>query len=55
MRYCKTQSDSMPVDALDFTIGALLLLLLLVNLGCSAYYFFWPKENEDGEKIDDAS
>ncbi|RVE45485.1 hypothetical protein evm_009824 [Chilo suppressalis] len=42
LRYCKTQSDYLPYDALDFIIGAILLLLLLVNFGCSAYFYFWP-------------
>ncbi|KOB77428.1 Acyltransferase OPGC1, partial [Operophtera brumata] len=47
LQHCFNQSihQGLPVDALDFTIGALLLLLLLVNLGCSAFYFFWPGEN----------
>ncbi|KAG6461562.1 hypothetical protein O3G_MSEX012708 [Manduca sexta] len=50
VRYCKTKADSLPIDALDLTIGAILLALLLVNLGCSAYHFFWPGEKDEGNK-----
>nr|XP_026488553.1 nose resistant to fluoxetine protein 6-like [Vanessa tameamea] len=50
VRYCKTQNDYVPPDFLDYIIGALLLLLLLVNLGCSAYYFFWQPEDDEGNR-----
>lgn len=49
VRYCKTQNDSVPADALDFTIGTLLILLVLVNLGCTGYYFFRPAEDGRGK------
>lgn len=51
VRYCKTQNDYIPPDTLDYIIGVLILLLLLVNLGCTVYYFFWPPENGEGKKI----
>ncbi|CAB3240482.1 unnamed protein product [Arctia plantaginis] len=50
VRYCKTKDDYIPTDTLDYIIGALLLLLLLVNLGCSAYYFLFAKENGKDNK-----
>ncbi|XP_072946464.1 nose resistant to fluoxetine protein 6-like [Epargyreus clarus] len=50
VRYCKTQKDDIPPDTLDYVVGALVLLLLLVNLGCSAHYFFWPPENGKGNQ-----
>ncbi|XP_038217990.1 regulator of hypoxia-inducible factor 1-like isoform X2 [Zerene cesonia] len=46
VRYCKTQEDQLPIDTLDIVIGLLILMLLFVNLGCSAYYFFWPPEDK---------
>nr|XP_032521984.1 O-acyltransferase like protein-like isoform X2 [Danaus plexippus plexippus] len=45
LRYCKTQKDFIPVDSLDFVFGCILLLILLVNLGCTVYYFFWRPQN----------
>ncbi|CAG9568553.1 unnamed protein product [Danaus chrysippus] len=45
LRYCKTQKDFIPVDSLDYILGTILLLILLVNLGCTAYYFFWHPQN----------
>ncbi|CAH2057841.1 unnamed protein product, partial [Iphiclides podalirius] len=51
VRYCKTQSDRLPFDALDYIIGAILLVVLFVNLGCSAYHFFWPAEKGKGNKF----
>ncbi|VVC95406.1 unnamed protein product [Leptidea sinapis] len=42
VRYCKTQVDRLPVDTLDIVVGIMLLMLLFVNIGSSAYYFFWP-------------
>ncbi|KAM3956369.1 nose resistant to fluoxetine protein 6 [Aphomia sociella] len=50
IRYCKTQGDYIPVDTLDYIIGILLLALLGVNAGCSAYYFFWPGEKGEGNR-----
>ncbi|KAL4709676.1 hypothetical protein ACJJTC_007407 [Scirpophaga incertulas] len=47
VRYCKTQGDYKPPDILDYVIGAILLGILLINLGCSAYYFlFCTKEQK---------
>ncbi|KAJ2937802.1 hypothetical protein O0L34_g18583 [Tuta absoluta] len=51
VRYCKTQNDWVPPDALDYVIGALILALLLVNLGCSAHYFLFPPEKGEGNKF----
>ncbi|CAG5030767.1 unnamed protein product [Parnassius apollo] len=51
VRYCKTQDDRLPIDALDYVIGAILLIVLFVNLGCSAYHFFWPAEKGQGNKF----
>lgn len=48
VRYCKTQSDRLPFDALDYVVGAILLIVLFVNLGCSAYQFLWPEEKGKG-------
>ncbi|XP_063834108.1 O-acyltransferase like protein-like [Ostrinia nubilalis] len=50
VRYCKTKGDYVPPDALDYSLGAIILLLLLVNLGCSAYYFLWPGEKGSGNR-----
>ncbi|KAJ8708819.1 hypothetical protein PYW08_010201 [Mythimna loreyi] len=51
VRYCKTQDDYIPPDVLDYVIGVLLLTLLLVNLGCSAYYFLWPAEKRSDNRF----
>ncbi|CAD0205680.1 unnamed protein product [Chrysodeixis includens] len=50
VRYCKTKDDYKPPDTLDYIVGVLLLALLLVNLGCSAYYFLKPSENGEANK-----
>lgn len=49
VRYCKTPNDSIPPDVVDYVIGALLLLLLLINLGCSVYHFLFPLEKGERE------
>ncbi|KAI8423470.1 hypothetical protein MSG28_012591 [Choristoneura fumiferana] len=36
VRYCKTQADQLPYDALDWSVGAIILAILLINIGCSA-------------------
>ncbi|XP_013168704.1 PREDICTED: regulator of hypoxia-inducible factor 1-like [Papilio xuthus] len=51
VRYCKTQADRLPIDFLDYFIGAILLILLCINLGCSAYHFFWPAEKGRGNRF----
>ncbi|KAI8423467.1 hypothetical protein MSG28_012591 [Choristoneura fumiferana] len=51
VRYCKTQADQLPYDALDWSVGAIILAILLINIGCSAYYFFWPSEEIEKNKL----
>nr|XP_004923472.2 O-acyltransferase like protein [Bombyx mori] len=47
VRYCKTQNDYVPPDLLDYIVGVLLLAVLLVNFGCSAYVYLFPDEKEN--------
>ncbi|XP_063633549.1 O-acyltransferase like protein-like [Cydia splendana] len=51
VRYCKTQSDSLPIDVLDWVVGAILLVVLLTNLACTAWYFLWPSEQLENNKF----
>ncbi|KAG7296731.1 hypothetical protein JYU34_020637 [Plutella xylostella] len=51
VRYCKTPEQGnwvSPIDATDISIGIVLLVLFLINLACSAWYFLWPPEKGEG-------
>ncbi|XP_060807867.1 regulator of hypoxia-inducible factor 1 [Amyelois transitella] len=50
VRYCKTQGDWVQPDALDYIVGIILLSILLVNFGCSAYHYFFPGEKGKGNQ-----
>ncbi|XP_068624232.1 nose resistant to fluoxetine protein 6-like [Battus philenor] len=51
VRYCKTQGDRLPYDVLDYVVGVILLMILFVNLGCSAYQFFMPATKGQGNQF----